>query len=69
MTFTRHIGGKFCTPKEKGIGTGVITHGDLREHSTLEDEIEPGTLELFFEAEDLVKGARFFRIGVLQGKC
>ena len=60
----RHLG----TAEEEGIGFGGIPQNNLREDASLDNQIEPRLLQLLFDAKDLVKDARFCRIGLPQTK-
>jgi len=60
----RHLG----TAEEEGIGFGGIPQNNLREDASLDYQIKPRLLQLLFDAKDLVKDARFFRIGLPQAK-
>ena len=62
------IVGHFGTPEGEGISFRGIPQDNIREDSSLDDQIEARLLKFFLEAEYLVEDARFFRIGLAKAK-
>jgi len=62
------IGGELGTAKEEGIGFYAVAQDNAGDESSFDDEIEPCSLKLFLEAEDLVENAGLVGIGLLKAK-
>jgi hypothetical protein len=63
-----HVGRELGTTKEERIGLCAFTHDNFCDESPFDNKIEPRSLKLLLDAEDLVEDAGLVWIGLSKAK-